>query len=109
MKRKYRYEICLDCRQPMAPKFGCLYSHIEINGKEYKRIKGGDAAHFVAFGNDDFICAYCGVGTGQYHHFECAAERCPICNGQLIYCGCLDGADITLIQKNVGGEKHKKL
>lgn len=34
------------------------------------------------------ICHDCNVASGQYHHLGCDMERCPICERQLITCGC---------------------
>lgn len=38
-------------------------------------------------------CHDCGVAKGNKHHPGCDMERCPICTGQLISCGCLDDED----------------
>lgn len=35
-------------------------------------------------------CHDCNAPEGGFHHPGCDAERCPICQGQLISCGCLD-------------------
>lgn len=35
-------------------------------------------------------CRDCGVNKGQLHVPTCAIERCPICSGQAIGCGCAD-------------------
>lgn len=37
-------------------------------------------------------CHDCNIKHGGYHHPGCDVERCPRCEGQLISCGCLEGA-----------------
>ncbi len=81
----------------MIPNNGCLFSHIELNGKRYKRIKSGDAGDYAYNDGRDNICHDCNVGVGQYHHFGCDLERCPICREQLISCDCFTDKDIALV------------
>jgi len=38
-------------------------------------------------------CHDCNVAVGGFHHPGCDMERCPLCGGQLISCGCLDTED----------------
>jgi hypothetical protein len=37
---------------------------------------------------DDHQCHDCGVPQGALHEPGCDMERCPVCGGQLITCGC---------------------
>lgn len=34
-------------------------------------------------------CYHCKVAPGEFHTHGCDAERCPLCKGQLIACGCV--------------------
>lgn len=33
-------------------------------------------------------CGDCNVARGGYHHLGCDMQRCPVCRGQLLSCGC---------------------
>ena len=33
-------------------------------------------------------CGDCGVRRGRFHHLGCDIQRCPVCRGQMISCGC---------------------
>lgn len=81
---------CEYCNGDMLTADGCVRIPIIHNGKEYEPIKCGDSGDWVQEGE---TCGDCGAHYGHYHHPGCDCERCPVCGGQLISCGCGDYND----------------
>lgn len=81
---------CKVCGREMLQAKGCSVSKIHIGGKIYSRIKCGADGDFTPDMNEDDRCHDCGAKKGGYHHWDCDAERCPACGGQLITCDCED-------------------
>jgi hypothetical protein len=75
---------CTYCNRPMSPGHSCACTHYIIRGQRYARLP-----HSLAHD-----CHDCNAGPGAQHHPGCDLERCPICSGQALSCGCLDGASI---------------
>jgi hypothetical protein len=48
----------------------------------------GDEHHPRIPHNQDRPCHDCAVLKGEFHVSGCDDERCPICKGQYISCGC---------------------
>ena len=95
--RAWSERICEACHQQVQPSIGCSVSHITIDGKKYRRIMAGDERHAAnADTTDDVTCPECNVGMGQYHHWECGVEECPVCQGYLQQCGC----DVEIVEKS---------
>ena len=74
---------CELCGQRMLRVDGCNCSEIECDGKVYKRIPYGEYEY-----DTDERCHDCNASNGNYHHYGCDMERCPVCGGQLIGCDC---------------------
>ena len=82
---------CVWCGQDMLTAKGCKYIPIFHKRKEYKPIKVRDPRDW--FHGGGWQCPDCGAMPGGYHHPGCSCERCPVCGGQLISCGCVDNEE----------------
>ena len=73
-----KWASCLMCHKRMAPGHGCERSVVGSKGTSYERIKVGDEYDFYPHAEEGDFCHDCNAGAGQYHHWGCDVERCPI-------------------------------
>lgn len=77
---------CKYCKRDMLKTSGCTFTKFELRNRivvprqkvgEEDRIKPGKR------------CGDCGALYGNYHHFGCDMERCPVCGMQAAFCDCI--------------------
>ena len=80
--------ICEVCMSDMQKSDGCTVSAFIHDETVYHRYKVGDINDFFEDCEPTIRCGDCNAKYGHYHHEYCDCEHCPVCDGQLLSCGC---------------------
>ena len=89
-----KWGICPVCRGNMAPEQGCQICTVCCNGKFCDRVKFGFETNRDSHVSEK-QCNICNAGRGQYHHWGCDAEQCPLCRELINNCDC----DVEVLMK----------
>lgn len=89
---------CQDCNRYMRVADGCIVDRLQkSDGKFFERIRYG-MDHLKDNVKNPIRCHDCAATLGHFHHFGCDWEECPVCEGQLITCGCFDDSSVSWAQ-----------
>lgn len=85
--------ICPDCKQEIISSKGCSSVYLLISGNKYKRLTGGyeKGKNFekdLTKSGEGLKCDDCGALEGNFHHFGCEREICPIHKVPMVGCDC---------------------
>lgn len=84
--------VCTCCEQEMTTAGSCSVIALHSDGVRIEMIRWGSEPGWSATRR----CGDCGALPGGHHHPGCDIQRCALCGGQMISCGCRfdeDGTD----------------
>lgn len=78
---------CTICDGEMLEHVGCKIGICKCKGIIYPRKKFGEEDELNTFFGEDDICPDCCAPYGNFHHYGCDMEVCPVC-GSPFYGDC---------------------
>lgn len=76
--------VCRWCYREMTSGASCTVEAMHRDGTPVRMIPWRSAPEPRATSR----CGDCGVTPGGFHHLGCDMQRCPVCRGQMLSCGC---------------------
>lgn len=84
--------VCRYCDREMTTATSCAVEAMHLDGRRVAMVPNGTEPGWPSGQR----CHDCGVQPGGFHHLGCDMQRCPLCRGQMMLCGCRfdeDGPD----------------
>jgi hypothetical protein len=83
---------CPWCDEEMTTAPSCTVGALHRGGREITMIPFGKEP---GWGRPRTRCGDCGVMPGGFHHPGCDLQRCAVCGGQMLSCGCRFDEDLA--------------
>ena len=81
--------ICQWCEQEMLTAASCTVKALHESGNHVDLVAyGGEGGWMGRMARSGARCGDCGVKPDGFHHLGCDLQRCPLCRGQMLSCGC---------------------
>ena len=84
--------VCTWCNREMTMAPSCTVNAFHQNGQRFDLVPFGRERGRRMPGDR---CGDCGVTRGGSHHPGCDLQRCPVCDRQLMTCGCRFDEDVV--------------
>ncbi len=92
--------VCEWCHREMTTAESCSEQELHRSGTPIRMIPWGRERGWSARSR----CGDCGVQPGGFHHPGCDIQRCPVCSGQMLSCGCRFDEDVIFDEDDDEGD-----